>query len=432
MFARFACLIAFAVFVTVPAPARTSDTKATLQRVRELGKGDISALPALAEYLKDGNADIRLEAVKSIIKIGSMRSIDPLVAATHDNDSEVQMRAIDGLVNAYQPGYVTRGTVTGVITKGVRQVKAIFSSRNDLVVDSDVRVRPDVAQALSEKITGGNGMDVRANAALAAGILRANDTVPALEKAVHSKDSDLIFESLIALQKIKDPAAGPSVQFLARDLDDRVQSTALETLGDLKTLTAAEDIRSALKNARNVKIQRAALQALAMLAIPGDRALFQQYSASKDVEMQASALEGLGRIREPEDNPALETAFNEPNSDWRDHMAAAFALVSEGNVNTEVLMPLSFLVEGLGMKPRASVASAYLSELAQKEEVRAALAKMMPEMVKDQKIAALDVMASAATPDAVQVIQGYTTDRDRDIAFAASRALRIANSPRRL
>src|SRR5581483_8018973 len=112
---------------------------------------------------------------------------------------------------------------------------------------------------------------------------------------LHAKDSELIIESLIALQKIHDPSAGPSVASAAHDLDDRVQATALETIGDLRCLTCAPDVRSALSNARNMRIRRAALEALAMLGIPGDRQRFQQYARDQDPDLRASALEGLGR-----------------------------------------------------------------------------------------------------------------------------------------
>jgi len=421
-----------ALMATAVTLAQTADQKATIQQIRELGKHDNSVLPALTAYLSNGDPEIRLEAVKAIVKIGSMRSLDPLVKATHDSDSEIQIRAIDGIVNAYDPGYVAGGSLTGVLTKGIRQVKLIFSQRNDQVVDPDVKIRPDVADAIADRISNGSNVDVKSNAALAAGILRDNAAVPALEQALHAKDSDLIFECLIALQKIKDPSTGASVQFLARDLDDRVQSTALETLGVLRSASSAPDIRGAFKNARNVRIQRAAMEALAMLGLPDDRPLFQQYASTQDAELRAAALEGLGRIREPEDTPKLQSAFNEANADWRVHMAAAFALVSEGSVSTEVLSPLSYLVEGLGLKARANVATAYLTELARRQDVRDALAKIMPDAMKDQKIAVLNVLGSTGSPDAAKTIESYTSDRDRDVAYAASRALRMSRFSRNL
>lgn len=428
---RRSFLVLFPVCVgvfCVSAPADSFSSKQTIQTIRGLAKGGETSLPLLAKYLSDRDRDVRNEAVKAIVKIDTMRSLDPLLTAIRDNDGEIQFRAIDGIVNAYVPGYVTRGNVSGFITKGVRQVKSFFTERNDTVVDPDVKIRPDIAPALSDKITGGNGMDVRSDAALAAGILRATDAVPALEQGLRSKDTDLIFESLIALQKIKDPAAGSSVDFLAHDLDDRVQTTALETLGVLRSLTSADDIRSAFKSARNVKVQRAALEALAMLGLSGDRALFQQNLGSTDAELRTSALEGLGRIRDPDDYPKLQAIFGEANADWRVHSAAAFAMIMEGDNNPEELGPLQYLVEGFSLKQRANVSAAYLSEVARKPDTRAALAKIMPEALKERKIGILNVLSGVGSPDSIQIIQGYTADKDRDVEFAALRAARIAQT----
>jgi HEAT repeat protein len=193
----------------------------------------------------------------------------------------------------------------------------------------------------------------------------------------------------------------------------------------LGSVSSAPDVRSALTNARNQRIRRAALEALAMLALPEDRATFQKYVANDDPELRAAALEGLGRIREPEDYPTLEAAFNEQDADWRVHLAAAFALVDEGKVDTSEFSPLPFLVENLNLNARAYVAKAYLVELARRENVRTALAKLLPGATKEQKIALCGVFGSSHAQDAIPVLNSLSKDIDPDVAFAASRALRI-------
>jgi HEAT repeat protein len=301
-----------------------------INRIRDLGKKDVRAIPTLAGNLSDPNRDIRIEAVKAIIRIGTEASLTPLVQATHDNDPEVQIRATDGIVNYYVPGYVAKGALTGPLTRGVRQVKSFFGARNDQVIDPDAFVRQDVRDAIAALVSGGAGSDSRSNAARAAGILRDSAAVPALENSLHAQDSQLIIESLIALQKIHDPAAGPKIASATHDLDDRVQSTALETVGVLRCLTCEPDVRTALASARNTRIRRASLEALAMLAMPGDRNAFQQYAHDSDADIRASALEGLGRIRDPVVFPTLEAAYNEKNADWKLHLDAAFAMVDQG------------------------------------------------------------------------------------------------------
>src|SRR5947207_11150594 len=82
--------------------------------VREIGKGGSGALPLLQELLKNPSTEVRVEAVRQITSIGGLGSLDALVAATHDNDPEVQIQATDGLVNFYLPGYVQNGFAASV------------------------------------------------------------------------------------------------------------------------------------------------------------------------------------------------------------------------------------------------------------------------------------------------------------------------------
>ncbi len=421
--------VLFASLVVAQSEANYNSNERIL-RIRELGKRNWTVLPALAQYLTDPNRDIRVEAVKAIVKIDTEHSLDTLIEATRDKDPEVEIRAADGIVNVYLPGYVAKGGLTGSMTRGLRQVKAFFSSRNDQIVDADVQVRPDAAQAIAALVNGGTSTDARANAALAAGVLRDRAAIPALQQALHAKDSDLLFECLVALQKIHDPAGGRDLGFLAHDLDDRIQATALETIGVLRDVSAAPDVRLALTSARTIKTKRAALEALAELGQAQDRSTFLHFSSDRDTALRASALEGLGRIREPEDFPVLERSFDEGEIDWRIHLAAAFGMVNEGKVDTTEFSPLAYLVECLQTKGRSNAASVYLTELAAHDNVSAALTKMIPEMDKGQKIALCSIFGAAATPQVLPPLKELAKDIDPDVATAASKALHIVQTRR--
>ncbi len=313
--------------------------KEKISSIRDSGKRDSQAIPLIAKYLKDPDVDVREEAVKAIINIGTQYSLEPLIEATHDNDANLQSQALDGLVNFYLPGYVTTGGLSRSFTRVGKRIKSTLSNRNDQTIDPGVLVRPDVVEAIAGVITGGASLEARANAARAAGVLRGRTALPALEKALQSKDSDLIFESLVALQKIGDISAGPSVAFLARDFNERVQTTALETLGVLHVTDAAPQIRQVIGRPRNNKVRRAGLGALAMLGLPEDRSIFQEYVDNKDSDLRIAAFEGLGRIRDPQDFPALEKAFND-ETNLKPRLAAAFGLASEGKLDTTEFSPL--------------------------------------------------------------------------------------------
>src|SRR5215831_2473826 len=198
--------------------------------VREIGKGGANALPRLGELLKHQDQATRVEAVRQITEIGTLPSLDLLIQATHDNDAEVQVRAVDGLVNFYLPGYARSG-IAASLTRVGTSIKGRFTDTNDQVVDPYITVRPDVVAAIGSLVRGGNGMDVRANAARAAGILRGRGAIPDLIEALRTKNTEVLYESLIALQKIGDESAGPRMTFLLRDPDQKVQIAAIETTG---------------------------------------------------------------------------------------------------------------------------------------------------------------------------------------------------------
>jgi hypothetical protein len=211
-------------------------------------------------------------------------------------------------------------------------------------------------------------------------------------------------------------------------LDTRVQSGGLETVGVLRSLTSAGDVRAALETARNAKVRRAALQSLALLAIPGDRAVFRQYAGDSDSSLRAAALEGLGRIREPEDTPLLDTAFNEKNADWRIHLAAAFGLVDEGRVDLSEFSPLRFLIENLDQSGRDETAQVYLNELVRREDVRKAVYSALPGVSASEKVALCTALGLSRASDAIPVLSTLSRDPNPDVSIAANKSLRIAQS----
>jgi HEAT repeat protein len=276
-------------------------------------------------------------------------------------------------------------------------------------------------------ITGGAGFEARADAARAAGVLRGRVALPALEKALQSKNSDLIFESLVALQKIGDTSAGPSVIFLASDFDERVQTTALETLGVLHVTEAAPQIRQVVARPKNDKVRRAALGALAMLGLPADKSVFEQYVNSKDSELRIAAFEGIGRIRDPQDFPTLEKAFNDEKN-LKPRLAAAFGLVSEGKLDTSEFSPLRYLIDGLGLSKGNSTSQAYLQELCRRQDVRKAVVKLLPGATKAEKLGLITALAPNAGKETTEALEQLTTDPDAEVSVSAARSLRTGKA----
>jgi HEAT repeat protein len=418
---KLALLLFFATLFTL-LQAQDLDTKQRTRAVRDMGKQGEEASPRVVPYLADVDVGVRVEAVKSLIEIGGPKTLDGLVRAAADNDPEVQIRATDGLVNVYLPGYVKTG-LSGTLSRAGTSVRGKFSDTNDQVIDPYIQVRPDVITALGKLARGGASLDARANAARAVGVLRGRSAIPDLVEALRSKDDKLMYESLIAIQKIGDPAAAPRISFLLRDLQEKIQVQALETTGLLRNQDAAPQVRDALAHARTVKVKRAALEALAMLADPADHAIFLENLHDKDDLVRAAAEEGLGRLKNPMDRAALDMAFNQEHG-MNPRLSAAFALVMLGELKTDRYGPLQYLLNSVNQRAWRDVAGAFLTELGREQPIRQVIYSMLGTATKDEKIQLSIVLARSGDRDSIPSIEALSRDPDPAVAAEGIRSLR--------
>jgi HEAT repeat protein len=393
----------------------------TVKEVREMGKGGSNALPRLQEALKSPDPEVRAEAVKQITEIGTQRSLDPLIAATRDNDPDVQISAVDGLVNFYLPGYVRTG-IGGTIRRFGSSIKSRFTDTNDQVIDPYITVRPEVIEAIGKLARGGANMESRANAARALGILRGSAAIPDLLEAIRSKDTTVIYESLVALRKIRDQSVAPKISFLLRDLDEKVQIAAIETTGLLQNKEALPDLLNVLDRTRNKKVRRAALTAIAMLPDESSRSIYSRYLTDKDEALRGAAAEGFARLKNKADLPLLEKAFQDEQK-LSPRLSMAFALVMLGKTEMSEFSPLQLLVNSLNSSARGGEAVAFLIELARDPAIRQSLYPAMEKGTKAEKIQLSRVMARSGDKDSLATLEILSRDRDSEVAQEALRAL---------
>jgi HEAT repeat protein len=398
------------------------DVKQRVRSAHDLGKQGEDAIAQLVPYVSDNDVSVRIEAVKSLDEIGGPKTVDALLKLVNDPDPEIEIRATDGLVNVYLPGYLKSG-LSGTLSRVGTSIKAKFSDTNDQVIEAYVEVRPDVIAALGKLVRTGAGTDARANAARAIGILRGRGAIPDLVEALHSKDDAVMLESLNAVEKIRDPSAAPKIAFLLRDLEEKIQIAALTTTGILLNRDADADVRDALQHAHSAKVRRAALTALAMLASPADHAVLMGYLSDKDDSMRSASAEGLGRIKNPIDRPNLETTFKSERK-MGPRLAAAFALVSLGNLDNSEFSPLRYLINTLNVRSYQGVALAYMTELSRELPVRQAIYAMLPRATRDEKIQLCTVFARSGEKDTVPYLETMSVDADHDVAQEAVRSLR--------
>ena len=422
MFTRQFAAVLFAVFllgqVTLGQETAAPDAKERLKAARSLRDGGTEAIQSLAPYLKDADVDVRREAVRSLVAIGTQYSLDPLIAATRDNDPEVQMRATDGIVNFYLPGYVPTG-----LAKYTSAVRGRFDRENRGVIDPWINVRPEVGEALAKLVRGGGSMESRANAARAVGILRSKSAIPELLQAMQTKDTTVLFEMLVAFQKIGDPSVGPRVVPLLRDLEERVQLAAIETTGILRAQEAVPDLRKVFDNAKSARVRRAALTSLAMMPDPKTRPYFERAFTDKDEKVRAAAAEGLGRLQQSGDTPMLEKAFEDEKKS-APRLANAFGLVMLGDRKTEELSALTYLVNTLNSRQYHGVAEPYLLELSRQPENRVAMYQYVAKATGEEKKALARIFAITGDNEAIKQVEWISKDSDAEVASEGLRALK--------
>ena len=122
--------------------AAQEDSRQKIRQLRDLAKQGSAAIERVGPFLEDADVEVRREAVRTLVQIGTIRSLDALIRACGDNDPEVQIRAVDGLVNFYLPGYVEYGFSATLRRAGNLITGRWGETANEDVVAPDTPVRP--------------------------------------------------------------------------------------------------------------------------------------------------------------------------------------------------------------------------------------------------------------------------------------------------
>jgi HEAT repeat protein len=402
--AGFAALALLWVSQDAPVPDGPRDR---IRSIRILAREGAPGIEKIAPYLEDEDVEVRLEAAKAIGDIGTNRALDPLLPALADPAPEVQTRVTAGIVNFYAPGYL----------------KASSSRAAEMAIEPWIEVRPEVVEAFGKALSASPNLEVRANLARALGVLRGRAALDDLHAALRSKDTRLIGESLIALEKIRDPRSAERVAFLFRDPDENIASRALELAGLLRAVEQVPEIESAYARSTSAKVQRSAVLALALIGDPRGKSYFVQALESKDDGLRAAAAEGLGRLGDLESQPRLAECLQEERK-MPPRLACAFGLAAGGRLETGAAGPLTYLVDALNSRSWRGVAEAYLAELARKKRVRAILEQAAGAANKEQKLAFARILAAEGDAETIAVLERLSRDGDADVVEEGMRALR--------
>ena len=308
---------------------KSSDPDTRAKAARQIGKsGDRSAIPALAGALKDPSDKVRREVVVALAGYRQPEALDALITATRDSDPDVRVITIQGLIG-YYTGQMPSLGFTGLVKKSYRAAKSAFTSDNARV-DPGVRIEPKVVSALVAAMDDTNSIRAAREAAKGLGILLAQPATPDLIKAAHSLDADLAREALEALSKIKDPSAGPGIIDLLDSPHNEVRQQAALTVGILRAHAARPKLEAMYEKDPDKQAREAGLQGLAYLGDPASDPVFLKALWIDNKRYRALGAEGLGRAQDIEERAEIQKALGvEKDGDAK--LAMHFALANMGD-----------------------------------------------------------------------------------------------------
>jgi len=178
-----------------------------------------------------------------------------------------------------------------------------------------------------------------------------------------------------------------------------------------------------LADGRTPKVRRAALTAIAMIPDEADRPLYTKFLKDRDDGLRAAAAEGLARLKNPADAPALQKDFGEERK-MPPRLALAFAVVTLGKREVSEFSPLQYLINQLNSVAWRGVARAYLIEVARDPGVRESLQRATVAATKQEKIELAQILSQSGDKDTVRTLEALSRDSDSDVAGTALNAMR--------
>lgn len=390
-----------------------------------LGENKVrEAVPALVDLTEDREDDVRLEAVRALVKINDTRALQAYIRLTRDPLRAIQKKAIEGIINIY---VVEEGGFVRSLRKVVDFVNPFSDDYNPLVVEPYIPVSQEAIQALAALLSA-DKKDLRKEAATALGILRAHSALPAIQQALgREKESEVKVELIRAVYKIGDPAAGTSVLPLVRDPDRKVRDEAILTVGRLRLAEAVpvltEIYNSGIEERKKIlglvpvsgsdELQKKVLEALAYIGDSRNVDLFLNLLTDQRDFYRRQGAEGLARGKASEYVTIMARYYlTEPSSSVK--LAMSYALFRMGREE--------HLVELVREINHGDQAYFYLLEL-EPEKIPLLYPYVQSES-NDIKARLLDVIGLRADRSGLEIAEQMTGHENAEVVSAANLAIR--------
>ncbi|HEX6974872.1 MAG TPA: HEAT repeat domain-containing protein [Vicinamibacterales bacterium] len=387
----------------------------------------LGALPAFAQQvryddvvrnLRNPDAKVRLSAVQLLHESKYPEAIVPIAALVNDPVDEIQLEAIGAELSFFLVEDVpSKKRVAFVVEKrtpGARAMNAfalgplgvwprplpaeLAKSLIAAIDDESPRVRVEAIYAL------GTIGRAPVDAETAQGLIKALDHYDPVIRAAAAK----------VIGRLEVKQAGDALLKAVNDSQAPVRYAAMRALGQIRDERAVQALTEQLNFYGKGEGAWSALDALARIAHATSLPVFRQRLADKDEYLRRAAAEGIARANDVSQVGALETSVgNDPSETVR--AAMTFALQKMGrNV-------VPRLVEFLGRDKVAAQVGEYFLELG--PPIAPALLPHLADPSPEIRANVAMILGQIGGADTIAALQPLTTDRDKDVIEAATRAI---------
>jgi HEAT repeat protein len=400
------------------------------------GLPDLSAQVSFEQAtadLKSADAATRLKAVQLLKTASFPEAALPLVPLVTDPQDDVQLEAIAAELNIFlaEP-VVPRKRVAFVVEKR----KAVQAEPSFAAGPNALGARPVPAEVLAalrtaarddnprvaiEALYAFGTLAVQPGGAARRDLLRAAG--PDIAAFVGSSDPAMRYAAVRVLGRVFakragdetiESTVGDAVITALNDVDKAVKVSAMHALGAMHYDRGMQALTDLFTYFGKGEAAEASLDALAHIAHPGSVPLFTAQLASKQGSLRGIAIEGLARVGDRAQMPAIQAVVDKEH-DRSVSLAGAFAAVLLGTGSVDQV------ADALVRANLREQAKRYVVELApgRTSMFTHQLLDSDPQVRGD----VVDALGEAGDPAAIPAIEPLVNDKDPVVARVAERAI---------
>lgn len=367
--------------------------------------------------LRNPDPKVRLASVQLLHESRYPEAIGPIAPLINDPMDQIQLEAIWAELSFFLAREVQSKKRLGFVVEVRNPGQAAAAFEMGPLALETRSAPPELIDALLKAVDDDNAK-VRTEAIYTIGTIARSPTsegeAAQLIKALDHYDPAIRAAAAHVAGRLELKSAGDALINSVNDSQAPVRFAAMRALGAIRERRAIHSLSEQLNFYGKGEGAWSALDALAHLADPTSVPLFKARLADRDPFLRRAAAEGLGRAGDTSELPALEIGAGNDASEMA-RAAMAFALQKLGRNY------IPRLVESLDSEKTAPQIAGYLLELGP------SIAPTLLSHLQDPSPAirgnVATVLGAIGTDATLAALQPLTTDKDRAVAQAATRAI---------